>query len=150
LLNSGFYAGMSPYASINAAAVAGPHSLDALFGALLFQSALAWPVFGTNGPLWSLSFEFWFYVFYPALLFLSRRLGAWGMIGVTGGVSGISAVAVMLGSPVVPSWMLYVFQYWVVWAAGALIAEAYVGRIRLPGLHWLSAPATLGLLGLVA
>ena len=54
-------------------------TLTTLFGGLLFQSSLASPSFGTNGPLWSLSFEFWFYALYPVLLVVSGRLAAWPM-----------------------------------------------------------------------
>ncbi len=35
------------------------------FGNLLFLQTIELPVFGTNGPLWSLANEFWYYVLFP-------------------------------------------------------------------------------------
>ncbi|MCP3731599.1 acyltransferase [Sphingomonas sp. MG17] len=46
----------------------------ALAGNLLFLQHLLVPPFGSNGPLWSLAFEFWYYLWFPALwLSLTRR-----------------------------------------------------------------------------
>ncbi len=39
-----------------------------LFTALAQQQSLWAPQFGSNGPLWSLAFEFWYYVTFPLLL----------------------------------------------------------------------------------
>jgi peptidoglycan/LPS O-acetylase OafA/YrhL len=39
---------------------------------------------------------------------------------------------------------------WVVWTAGALLAEAYVGRIRLAGIGWLVPLALVGLVVLIS
>lgn len=40
-------------------------------GNLLFLQTIVFPVFGTNGPLWSLANEFWYYIIFPlcAILF---------------------------------------------------------------------------------
>src|SRR5207302_10791525 len=51
----------------------------------LFRSAV--PAFGTNGPLWSLAFEFWFYALYPLLLLLSVRFGTRRTMGIVLAVS---------------------------------------------------------------
>ncbi len=155
-----YYAGQTPYDSINNAAVAGSYSAATLVGALLFQSSLAVPTFGTNGPLWSLSYEFWFYVLYPVLLLASARLGAWKMAASVSVVSLVAlfatgSVALPLGAAssaqlviagAVPPWIAVVLSYWVVWTCGALIAEAYVGRVRIPWLRW---AALLGAAGVV-
>lgn len=48
--------------------------VDAI-GSLAFLQTLLTHPFGTNGPLWSLANEFWYYVWFPALLFgFSRSL----------------------------------------------------------------------------
>lgn len=46
-----------------------------LLGNVLFLQTLVVPTFGSNGPLWSLAYEFWYYLWYPALLyaFTQRR-----------------------------------------------------------------------------
>jgi peptidoglycan/LPS O-acetylase OafA/YrhL len=77
-LNPAYYAGQTAYPSINDAAVAGSRTLTTLFGGLLFQSSLATPSFGTNGPLWSLSYELWFSA-------TGSRLGA-GRVELLGGL----------------------------------------------------------------
>jgi peptidoglycan/LPS O-acetylase OafA/YrhL len=40
----------------------------AFLGNLFFLQGIVVPTFGTNEPLWSLSYEFWFYLFFPLLL----------------------------------------------------------------------------------
>ena len=44
-------------------------SLTALIGNLLFLQNRLMPVFGSNGPLWSLFNEFWYYILFPAVVF---------------------------------------------------------------------------------
>ncbi len=39
----------------------------AFFGNLLFLQTIQVPVFGTNGPLWSLANEFWYYLLFPLI-----------------------------------------------------------------------------------
>lgn len=48
------------------------------FANLFFLQALASPVFGTNSPLWSVAFEFWYYVWFPAL-WLAVRYRRWSL-----------------------------------------------------------------------
>jgi peptidoglycan/LPS O-acetylase OafA/YrhL len=44
-------------------------SLGIWLGNLAFLQGIICPVFGTNGPLWSLAYEFWYYVIFPLGLF---------------------------------------------------------------------------------
>lgn len=44
-------------------------TLEILLGNYLFLQGVLVPVFGTNGPLWSLSYEFWYYIAFPLLFF---------------------------------------------------------------------------------
>ncbi|MDC7810916.1 acyltransferase family protein [Sphingomonas koreensis] len=46
--------------------VAANLSWDVLLSNLVFLQIIVRP-FGTNGPLWSLAYEFWFYIWFPAL-----------------------------------------------------------------------------------
>ncbi len=50
-------------------------SARTLFGNLFFLQTVEMPVYGTNGPLWSLANEFWYYVLFPlgALVILHFR-----------------------------------------------------------------------------
>lgn len=45
------------------------HGKSAIIGGFLNLGGLGMPIFGSNGPLWSLSYEWWFYMFYPFLYF---------------------------------------------------------------------------------
>ena len=56
-------------------------SLPTFFANTLFMQTVLAPVFGSNGPLWSLANEFWYYIAFPFLLF--------GLIGKTGALSQI-------------------------------------------------------------
>jgi peptidoglycan/LPS O-acetylase OafA/YrhL len=42
-------------------------SMPVLLANSLFLQTIVAPVFGSNGPLWSLAYEFWFYIWFPAL-----------------------------------------------------------------------------------
>jgi peptidoglycan/LPS O-acetylase OafA/YrhL len=120
------------------------HSFITLIGNLAFQASLSVPNFGTDSPLWSLSYEFWFYALYPLLVFMSGRRGSWSMLWLAALGAGLGYGA----SRFTDDWIVYVLISWFVWACGAALAEAYVGRFRLPGLRWaaLIAFASLPLL----
>jgi len=136
-VNLGFYEGPKPD-EINW--LGDSHTLPTLVGNLGFQASLSVPVFGTDSPLWSLGYEFWFYAFYPVLFLVTARYGPWKMFW----LAAVGSILSALMSRVTDTWMVYVLINWVVWASGAVLAEAYVGRIHLPGLRW------AGLLGLLA
>lgn len=44
-----------------------------LLGNFVFLQGIAVPPFGTNGPLWSLAYEFWFYIWFPAIIVSWRK-----------------------------------------------------------------------------
>jgi peptidoglycan/LPS O-acetylase OafA/YrhL len=84
----------------------GSHSLVRDWGAHLtaptflanavFLQTLVAPVLGSNGPLWSLAYEFWYYLWFPAIFVLIRRRTpvSWAMAAVA--VGTIIAFPVML------------------------------------------------------
>jgi peptidoglycan/LPS O-acetylase OafA/YrhL len=53
--------------------VAATLTLPVLLGNLAFLQTIAVAPWGSNGPLWSLAFEFWFYIWFPALALLIHR-----------------------------------------------------------------------------
>ena len=54
--------------------VAQMDTVRAWLGSLFFLQGIRAPVFGSNGPLWSLSYEFWYYVLFPiGLLAVTRK-----------------------------------------------------------------------------
>lgn len=96
------------------------HSFVTLLGNAVFLQTIYVPIFGTNGPMWSLANEFWYYVVFPlaASVFLVPN-------NVVGRVSG----ACLLGLAVIllPLWLL---MGGLIWVAGA-IASWTVGRSSL-------------------
>jgi peptidoglycan/LPS O-acetylase OafA/YrhL len=109
-------------------------------GNLFFQGSFVVQPFGTNGPLWSLAFEFWFYMLYPAVLWLTTRFGPASLL-VVPALSAIISIGVLPGDQPAPGgglertpggwWIAETFVYWIVWTTGAAIAEVYVGRFRV-------------------
>lgn len=51
-------------------------SVPAFFGNVFFLQTILSPVFGSNGPLWSLANEFWYYMLFPLIVFTLGIAGA--------------------------------------------------------------------------
>ena len=119
------------------------YSPSTFLGNLAFLQGLHLPIFGSNQPLWSLAFEFWYYVLFPCLLALFWRGGSL-RTRIIGGV--LSIVSIAVGGPSV----LLLFP---VWVFGAVVA-AYRGtlsrlllRIAPVGLAALRAAAVVLIVG---
>jgi peptidoglycan/LPS O-acetylase OafA/YrhL len=98
--------------------------LRTLLANLTFNQTILAPVFGTNGPLWSLANEFWYYVMFPAALlaagfFPARRSAAFRL--------GAAAVLVFALAWVPGEF----FRGFVIWILGAGLA-ALAHQRRLP------------------
>jgi peptidoglycan/LPS O-acetylase OafA/YrhL len=101
---------------------------------LNLQSILA-PHYGTNGPLWSVAYEFWYYVLFPLLLIpFSRRYPP---------AARKTAAAVAFGASVAAtlsqSWFLLGFVLWGLGAAAAsldrpLIRSKFVAILIFAGV----------------
>jgi peptidoglycan/LPS O-acetylase OafA/YrhL len=152
-LDPSYYLGATQYQTINSSLIGvGDRAWTTLLGNIGLQSGLAVPMFGTDTPLWSLSYEFWYYALYPVLLIASTRFGVRGMLILTGIVSALGLATVMSQPMFGGLWIARVVTYWIVWTAGAVVAEAYVGRLRLPHLavvSRLAVPAAVLLVGLL-
>jgi len=57
-----------PVAYLFATSVASLETLRTFCGNLFYLQEILVPTFGSNGPLWSLSYEFWYYALFPLLL----------------------------------------------------------------------------------
>ncbi|MFT4803461.1 MAG: peptidoglycan/LPS O-acetylase OafA/YrhL [Psychroserpens sp.] len=65
-------------------------STISFFGNMFFLQDILVPRFGSNGPLWSLANEFWYYVLYPLIvLVIFRPLKYWKKLYVTSLVIGL-------------------------------------------------------------
>jgi peptidoglycan/LPS O-acetylase OafA/YrhL len=122
------YAGGTHYDFINYSVLVGHHTLRTLGGNLLMQGGLFTRTYGTNGPLWSLSYEFWFYVLYPLLWFTAGRHSAGRAAVPVAVVSTAGLIVVHLLGPV---YLVPALAAWGIWFGGAVLADLYVGRLRV-------------------
>ncbi len=73
-----------------------------------------------NVPLWSLSYEIWFYALFPFVSRLLKRTGQRACQMAVGGVS-IAAICLYVLAPNFPS---LIIAYFAIWWLGAMLAEA--------------------------
>ncbi len=138
-----FYSGASAYWS-GPVSVGASHTPLTLVGNLIFQARLVVAEFGSNSPLWSLAFEFWFYLLYPLVL---AGFGRFGSTRTLVAIVSVSSIASLAGR-MVSWWALPVLTAWVIWAAGAVIAEAYVAQRRSGALQWVGLASVGGFVAL--
>lgn len=106
------------------------HSLLTFFGNIVFMQSLVVPEFGYDHPLWSLSYEFWYYVAFPCalMLFVPRQ----SMIARAGWLSGF-ALAAIVGSVE----LLYLAPSWLFGAIAGRFPHLFDGlRQRLSSRRW--------------
>ena len=92
----------------------GDRSLWALLGNLAFLQTILVPSFGSNGPMWSLANEFWYYLLFPLVLKAARPGVPWSRL-----LSGVAAGLLLLLLPVAISvafliWLFGVGAYLIV------------------------------------
>lgn len=109
------------YPLINAN-IGSDHSLRTLLANLVF---IMTPVFGSDGPLWSLNYEWYFYLLYPLVFLLARR----SILGATVALVGLSVIGYAPIWPDALLWLRGVFQLMIVWWLGALLAERFARRL---------------------
>lgn len=144
-INPAYYAGDAPGGGLGLALQQADSSWTTLLGNLLFLQGLAVPTFGTNGVLWSLSYEAFFYTAY-ALAFapLYRRRGpslAFGL-GWLLSLAGYGLLAV--SEDMRWTWL----AYFGLWLLGAVIAEVLATNWQIRYERWLFSLAILGLMTL--
>ncbi len=100
------------------------HSLATLLRNLAF---IMYPVFGSDGPLWSLTFECYFYLLYPAFYVATRR--SW--VAATAAMIALSAIGFAPIWPDSLAWLRGVFETMIIWWLGALLADCYAGRLPI-------------------
>jgi peptidoglycan/LPS O-acetylase OafA/YrhL len=127
----GSYHGL--FASVPSLEQPAQHSPAVLLGNVGFLQTILVPAYGTNGPLWSLANEFWYYLLFPILW-----VAVWGM-------GRIRLLAILLGGVLLiwlPSALL---RSGVVWLFGFIAYLVY----RVPILkRTMVHPVWLGLAGL--
>jgi len=103
------------------------HDLTTLAGNLLFVQETYVPVFGSNGPLWSLKYEWWFYMLYPLFLLINRKNVVYSLL-VIAVLSALSLAGWSWGIKLLDEVLAYLICWWL----GCFCADIYVGRIKMP------------------
>jgi peptidoglycan/LPS O-acetylase OafA/YrhL len=96
-------------------------------GNVTFVNTILVPSFGTNGPLWTLACEFWYYVSFPLLARaagLVGRRGAWWPRAAAG-VLGMTVLAAM------PAGMALGFGVWMMGVGVAVVVQRVPGPPRV-------------------
>ena len=119
------------------AADLGDNRLSTLLCNLLTLQNIVRPVFGTNGPLCSLSIEEHLYVLYPLLVASGLLVGRSRRLLLV--VASISLPACVVAT-LFPSAPLDLLPYLFTWIVGAGLAEVEAGHVALPRLpyRWIS------------
>ncbi|MCZ8516469.1 acyltransferase [Paenibacillus filicis] len=107
-------------------------------GNLFFLQGVFFPNYGGNLPLWSLSYEFWYYILFPCLVLMvaSRSWLSKTVYGIA--VAGLS---VMLGKAIM--------LYFLIWLLGALLVILPAPRVSEKRLAGAGIPLTAGMAVLV-
>lgn len=92
---------------------------DAFIGNMVFLQQITVPTFGSDGALWSLSYEFWYYFLFPAL-----AIAALSNARLLYRIAGLLAAVVVLA--LIPLSFTLSFP---IWLAGAALAASFE---RLP------------------
>lgn len=97
-----------------------PMDAHAFLVNLFSLQGIAGKTFGSNGALWTLSIEVQFYVVYPILLAVRRKLGIKTLL------IGVAAVNVVSAVVFERHEIIIFTSYWFSWTLGAWIAEAKI------------------------
>ncbi|MDA7877732.1 acyltransferase [Akkermansiaceae bacterium] len=122
------------------------HDLVTFFGNMGFLQTVTMPVYGSNGPLWSLANEFWYYVMFPLLIVpLWRMIGSrerttnsrWGVGGMSLLLFGV--IVSWLPKPLVMSsliWLMGAVVWWCLWKTKGQQSETGVQSGRMQRGKW--------------
>jgi peptidoglycan/LPS O-acetylase OafA/YrhL len=122
-----------------------PHKAQATAALLQNYLSPAGQLVG-NPSLWSLPVEVELYAAYPVLFWLWRQFGLKWVLAVVTLASAFAAAALFQGH----EWPMHNFaKYWVIWFAGALLAERVRSRTVPPWHSWYGFIALTGLAAVI-
>jgi peptidoglycan/LPS O-acetylase OafA/YrhL len=106
--------------AFGASAIVARSSASVFFGNLFFLQSIYFPSFGSDTPLWSLSYEFWYYMLFPILL-----------LGLTSGLTlGRRLAYLLVGSAIVAMVGVNIALLFLVWLAGVAIGLLHDTRLE--------------------
>jgi peptidoglycan/LPS O-acetylase OafA/YrhL len=102
----GLYKFYSPSVSLRS-------TIPVFLGNLFFLQSFVSPVFGSNGPLWSLSYEFWYYILFPTCVLAAAAL------------PGFRNRVAYFGLTMFLLWFVgpQISLYFLIWLMGALVSR---------------------------
>ena len=135
LTGSGFYDGALSFYSSGPGPLGAVYDPVTLLANVLFLQDLISPVYGSNGPLWSLANEFWYYLVFAALFTLTPA--RWRTAGLA-----MSAVLAFTVGALLDQRLLYLWPAWLVGYGVLRVLPAFI--------RWRSAaPVVAPLAGLL-
>ena len=120
----GIYGGHPPCDGVTASAVANHLTVMTALGNLFFLQGIFVPTFGSNGPLWSLNYEFWYYILFPVMVLAALMVLRKSVWAVAYCLLGL-LICVLLTLP-----MLTSFPIWLLGVAVAVVVP-YIQRPQL-------------------
>lgn len=120
----------TPVPLINKNIISNLNWITAIGNLLMVQNVYT-PVWGTNGPLWSLMYEWWFYMLYPVIYYLYRKNKylSYTVVWLLFILASNGQFENKLASSV--------FNYLLCWSLGALLADVLLEKINL---YWFIIP----------
>jgi peptidoglycan/LPS O-acetylase OafA/YrhL len=106
---AGPYGGDTSYKHIVSDSVADRLHISVFVGNAVYLQEILVPTFGSNGPLWSLSYEFWFYLLFPYVVLAMIRASEVSHRLLYGGL--FLTVSIFIGPKI--------FAYFFIWLLGA-------------------------------
>lgn len=97
----------------NVPSVALRSTVPVFLGNFFYLQSIISPVFGSNGPLWSLSYEFWYYIAFPALILATA---AWVGTRIRILYACLALFLLWFTGP-------QISFYFLIWLAGALVGR---------------------------
>jgi peptidoglycan/LPS O-acetylase OafA/YrhL len=109
-------------------------TVKAFLGNWFFLQPMLTPTYGSDGSLWSLSYEFWYYLLFPLGLIALRRDFSWR-------TRGASLIGFALSAWFVRSKILPMFPVWLLGVSLTMVPAPRVG----PSVRWIGAMVYLPL-----
>jgi len=89
-----------------------------LLGNMMMLQTISVSVFGSNGPLWSLAFECWYYLLFPWLLMILFSKGVW--LKILGALASIGIITLLPFSAI---------SYFGIWLMGVMARTIVLPRV---------------------
>lgn len=122
--NAGVYMGALAYSHMALGVIAHQDTIRVWLGNLVFLQGIRVPSFGSDGPLWSLSYEFWYYALFPlGMLALRPKTSVRARI--------ISLVMALLILILIGKTIALYFLVWLMGTAVSALPSSRLGRSQI-------------------